>query len=789
MKKDLDFQKTLEDSFLLYAGYVAQQRAIPSVEDGLKYSARQALFTQQYTGNVNSKPFQKGATPVGQALSLFYDHGDQAIYDTMVRMAKPWALRYPLEEADGSVGTISNPTDHASMRYLSIRLSSLGDEMFESIKKNTIDEWREGHDPKDKFPMLLPSKGFYNIVNGAAGIGVGLASSIPQFNLVEVNNALIKILKHGKDVKWEDIYCPPDFATGATIINGKEVEESLRVGHGKACKIRATIEYDSKDNTLIVSEIPYSVYTDTIMSQITEMIDADPKCGISKVVDGSKTTPNIIIYLTKNANPSRITQNLYKQTSLQYFYGINMTMLEGNRRPRIFGWRECLEAFIRHSRYVKFKEIEFDYNKAKDRLEIVEGLLIAIANIEEVVKIIKASSSSAVAGQELKNKFGFSDRQVEAIMEMKLQRLANLEAKKLQNEALDLKNTCERLWKLMHDQVAMDVEIVKDLERVKSQYGDKRRTNIVNMTFNENDEPIEKKVLTVFFTEKGAIQAHEVDQYALQSRGGKGAKIKLREGDFIKETVYADNGSWVLIFTSLGKAHTYYLNNLDVGVETHIQTILDLEPDEEVLAILPYNKAKSYDSVILATKNGNLKKSSVDEYITKSKKPVMAIKLREGDSIASVAFVTKGDELLVASRKGNCIRIDESSVPTTGRATMGVQGIKLDDGNSVLNIVPITKETKEICSISTSGLVKRTKVDEFVQSNRATKGVKLHNLKEDEEVAAVVGISNQKEIMAISLTNAIRISLEQVPQSSRNTLGVSVMKGPQKITKIVLINN
>jgi len=789
MSKELDFQKTLEESFLLYAGYVAQQRAIPSVEDGLKYSARQALFTQYYTGNVNTKPFQKGGNPVGQAISLFYDHGDRAIYDMFVRMAKPWALRYPLEEADGSVGTVSSSTDHASMRYLSIRLSAIGDEMFGSIKKNTVNEWREGHDPKNLFPMLLPSKGFYNIVNGSSGIGVGLASSIPQFNLTEVNNAIIKMIKTKGEVDWKDIYCPPDFATGGTIINASEVEASLKIGNGKACRIRSTITYDQKNNRLIVSEIPYSVYTDTIMSQISDIIDGNPKCGIIRVVDGSNTKPNIFIYLSKTANPSKIIANLYKETSLQYYYGINMTMLEGNRKPRVFGWRECLEAYIKHSRYVKFKENEFDYNKAKDRLEIVEGLILAIAHIEEVIKIIKGSTSTNQAAAELKKVFELSDRQVEAILDMKLQRLANLESNKLQNEKIELEKTCERLWTIMHNQDMMDAEIIADLERVKNKYGDKRRTNVTNLQLNENNEPTEKKVLMVYFSEFGAIQAQEVDQYALQSRGGKGSKIKLREGDFIKESVYADNGSWVAVFTSLGKVHTFYLNNLEVGVETHIQTVLELQANEEVLAILPYNKAKIFDYVIIGTKNGTMKKTIVDEFISKTKKTITAIKLREGDSIASVAFVSKTDELLVVSKKGNCIRIDEKDIPATGRATIGVQGIKLDEGNTLLNILRVTKDTNEVCSITTSGLVKRTKIEEFLKTNRATKGVKVHNLKDDEEVAAVTTIIDEKEIFAVSLTNTIRISLSQVPKSSRNTVGVSIMKNPQKITKITVVNS
>lgn len=789
MKQDLDFQKTLEDSFLLYAGYVAQQRAIPSVEDGFKYSARQAVFTQYYTGNVNTKPFQKGATPVGQALSLFYDHGDKAIYDMIVRMGKPWALRYPLEQADGSVGTISNATNHAAMRYLSIRLSALADTMFDGIKKNTVEEWREGHDPKDKFPMLLPSKGFYNIVNGASGIAVGLASSIPQFNLIEVNNAIIKLIQSGDEVKWEDIYCAPDFATGATIVNAKEVEESLKNGTGKACKIRSTITYDQKANILIVSEIPYGVYTDTIMDQITNIIDTDPKCGIMKVIDGSDTKANILIYLTKNANPTRIIQELYKNTSLQYYYGINMTMLEGNRKPRIFGWRECLTSYINHSRHVKFKEIEFDYNKAKDRLEIVVGLLLAIVNIEEVVQTIKKSASASVAGMALKNKFNFTDRQVEAILEMKLQRLANLESNKLQAEKTELEKTCEHLWTLMHDQKLMDNEIISDLESVKNKFGDKRRTNILNIEFNENDEPIEKKQLVVYFSENGAIQAKEVDQYNLQMRGGKGTKIKLRDGDFIKEIVCADNGSYMLFLTSLGRAHTLYLNELEVGLETHVTSYLSLETGEEVLAMLPFHKAKIYDSIIIATEQGYLKKTPLQEFIGKNKKPIAGIKLREGDSVASIAFVKNDDELLVTSKKGNCIRIVESCIPSAGRVTMGVQGIKLDADNKLLNITTITKEIKEICSITTDGLVKRTPISDFGITNRATKGFKLQILKEGEEIAAVAGISDEKEIVAASKTNIIRISLEQVPQSGRTSQGIKIMKDPQKITKIVLLNN
>jgi len=702
-------------------------------------------------------------------------------------MGKPFALRYPLEEVQGNFGTLIDPENHSSARYVEMRGSELCSELFTTINKDTIKEWRDNYDQTVQFPLVLPSVGFYNIVNGVAGIATGISTSVPQFNLRDVNNALITLLNN-PNASFEELYCPVDFATGGIVINENEVKESLKNGYGKSIKIRAKIEYDEKKHQLIVTEMPYSVYTNVICEQLQKLLETEQTTGIDSFIDATGKTVNIKFTLTKKANPSKVIDWLYKNTSLQNHYSINMIMLDDGKTPKVFGWVQALREHLKHIKEVKRCEFEFDLEKAKARLHILDGYLIALANISEVVETIKKSSSTSVATARLIEQFGFTEIQVKAVLELKLQRLVNLEAIKIEKEKNELLNEIGRLENILANEKLLNYEIEKEITRVTKKFGDSRRTINLNLAFNENDEPIEKKVLMVYFSEKGTVQAHEMDQFSLQMRGGKGSKIKLREGDFIKETIQADNGSWALIFTNLGKVHTFYLNNLEIGVETHLQSILELDTDEEVIAILPYTKAKIYESVLIATTDGHLKKTLVEEYIGKTKKAMTAIKLREGDGIASVSFVSKGDELLIASKKGNCIRIDEDAVPTTGRQTMGVQGIKLDEDNTCLVAIPIRKETKEICSISTNGQIKRTPIGEFSKSNRATKGVKLHNLKEGEEIAAVAAVANEKEIMAISQTNAIRITLDQVPQSSRNTFGVSIMKDPHKITKIVLLN-
>lgn len=778
-------EKVLPENYLLYAGYVAQHRAIADARDFLKDGARKIIFAQWKSGITHDKGFQKGTKNVAATMS-YSVHGPAPIYGNMVRMAQPFSLRYPLVDYEGGVGTLVNGDDYSADRYLELRGSAIAAEMTRNLKKDAVAEWKDNYDETEKYPAVLPAY-FPNLCNGVSGIGVGLATSIPTFNVKDVIAALSILLNNG-DATFDELYCPIDFPTGAIVVNESEVKDSLRAGKGKAAKIYAKIDYDSDKNELVVRELPYQVFTSTVCQQLQKAIDEGKLLGVDSFFDGTDFNGvNIRIRLTKKGNPKKITSLLYKHTSLGHHYGINMVLLANGLRPKVFTWKEILSTYLAHLQTTVRRSYEFDLRKAKERLHIVEGLLKAVDIIDEVVRTIKSSPSPGAARMALTDTFLFSLVQADAILNMRLARLTNLEKQELTKEKEKLAAEITRINHILGDGFTQEIE--RELAAISKKYGDARRTTNIDLELGENDEPAEKRILMVYFSEFGSVLAQEIDQYTLQLRGGKGTKVKMRPGDFIKESVYADNGSWVVVFTSLGRAHTFYLNDLEVGSEYHIQALLDLQPNEEVMAILPYDKAKNYNSVIIGTKNGYLKKSSLDTFVSKSKKPIVAIKLREGDAIASVSFVSSGDNLLVVSKKGSCIRIREQDVPETGRATMGVIGIRLDSGNELLNVLSFGELAQEVCSISTVGLIKRTPLTEFSLTGRATKGVKIHSLREDEEVAATAVITQEKEIMAVSQTNAIRISLAQVPQSSRNTMGVHIMKNPGKITKISLLKD
>lgn len=774
-------EKVLPESYLLYAGYVAQHRAIVDARDFLKDGARKIIYAQWKNGITHDKPFKKGTKNVAAVMS-YSVHGSGPIYANMVRMAQPFALRYPLVDYDGGVGTLVNGNDFSADRYLELRSSSVAAEMTKNLKKETVEEWKDNYDETEKYPAVLPSY-FPNICNGVSGIGVGLACSIPPFNIVDVSNALLKMIEN-EDVSFEEIYCPVDFPTGGIVINENEVKESLRNGYGKAVKIYAKMEYDGNKNEIVVKELPYQVFTSTVCEQLQKAIADGKLFGVESFFDGTDFGGvNIRIKLTKHGNPKKIMSLLYKHTSLGHHYGINMVMLENGRVPRIFTWKAALETYLSHLKNTIRRSYEYDLKKVKARLHIVEGLLKAVDIIDEVVATIRASQSPTAAKTQLISKYGFSELQVSAILDMKLSKLTGLEKNKLVQEKNNLNLDINRISHILGE--GFIDEVRREITHIREKYRDSRRTTVLNLSIDENNEPVEEKTLVVYFSEKGAVQAQESESLLVQSRGGRGAKIKLRDGDFVKEAIHASNGSWVIVFTSTGRAHTFYLNDLEIGVETHLRSILDLDPDEEVMAILPYNKAEIYDNVIIATRKGYLKKTSLKDFVSKTNRPVISIKLREKDEVVSVVFANKDNDLLVTSKEGNCIRISESAIPSSGRSTMGVQGIKLSERNECISVVVIDKDTREICSVSSDGLVKRTAIEEFSKTNRATKGVLIQKMKEGSVVLSVAAIAKEKAIMAVSKTNTIKISMDQVPQSKRNTAGVLVMKNGKEITKII----
>ena len=777
------FTEIIEQSMKSYAGAVLQSRALVDVRDGLKPSARQIFYSMLLHKLVHKNPYKKTANAVGMAMADFYIHGDSSCEGVIMRAGQTFAMRYPLIEVKGNAGTLIESGNWAAMRYTESRLSALSNYLFADIDKDTIKEWRDNYDNTKQFPAVLPSKGFYNIVNGTSGIGIGLASSIPQFNLKELNNALIHLIDN-PDCDFDAIYCAPDFATGAILYNEKEVKESIKNGHGFACKLRSVISFDNKERCFIVTEIPYGVYTNTICKELEEIINGESNPGIMRFNDLTGSTPLIKIYLAKNANPDRILKFLFKETSLQYYYGINFTMLDNGRYPRVFTWRELLQAHINHEREVYTRGFQFDLKKITDRIHIIDGLLICLAQINEVIQTIKSASSAPAAKIALIKQFLLDDVQAEAVLNMKLSRLARLEVQKLEDERVNLQKEADRIQAILDDTHLLNEEIKKGLREVAAKFGDERRTQILNLTSTDNEEVIEKKQLALSFTNAGAVFVSETSSLYTQKRNGIGNKFKLEKDEYIVDNLVGENSDTILFFTSHGNFYHAKLNDFIINEKQYLSNFVTLLPYEHIIAAAVVNKStKPY--IIFITKNGVLKKSELSEYNLKRNVGATAIKLDEGDEIISILF-TDSENIGIASRAGNFIMISTSDIRPIGRVARGVSGMKLNEGDEVIaaSTIPIT--TTELISITSDGYIKRSLLSEFKLTGRGTKGVKIQNTT---DLSDILPISTPTEVLVVSSNAQIRIKYNDIPQLGRGTQGVKAIKLAQnsKIIKLSAI--
>lgn len=782
-----DMLPIVKESFSQYAGAVLQSRALVDVRDCLKPSARQIFYCLHTDKFIHSKPFKKTLKAIGSATRV-YIHGDSSAEGIIMRAGQPFAMRYPLVEVDGSYGTLVETGNWAASRYTSSRLAAIASVLFEDIEKNTIAEWRDNYDDTEQYPMSLPSKGFYNIVNGTMGIGIGAASSIPQFNIKDVNEALIKLLWNN-DIDDSELICMPDFATGAILLNADEVRESLKNGQGRSCILRSVIEYDDKDRCLIVTEIPYGVYTNTICGQLEELINQGGS-GIDRFNDLTGSTPLIKIYLSKGASPERVLKTLYKETSLQYYYGINMTMLDNGRFPKVFTWKEALQAHIEHEKSVYRRGYLFDLEKIKARLHIVEGIIIALNNIEEIIETIKTSASTAAARSALMSKFDLSETQAKAILDIKLARLARLEVEKYYNEESELEAKRDGIENILADEVLFKQQIENGLRAVSEKYGDKRRTQIMNLNTNDEDEtPIEEKTFIVNLTNKGTLYAYESTTLMVQRRGGKGVQAKLPKDEYIINSISESNCNTLLLFSNKGKAYSTILNNIPVNTPTYPQVMFKMEDDEYICNMCSYDKTDSNDYIIFTTKNGMVKKSKLSEYKTKKSNGIIAIKLKDNDSIVSVNF-TSNDTLGILTSNGNFVRIETDKINAIGRATAGIQGIKLSEGDEVVCAKLITENIKGILSVSTAGMAKLTYIKEYPVTSRAIKGSLMQKLRENDSMSYFLPVTlNESEIIIISSKGSIKIPFLQVQRSGRLTIGTSVKKLiPGEVIQTLIVN-
>lgn len=637
--------QVVENSFYTYAGMVIADRAIVDVRDCLKPSPRVLLYNQYRAKNFYNKPFVKSASLVGDALKTFYYHGDTACYEMYCRMAAPYAMRYPLNLFHGNYGTLEEGRP-AAMRYTEMKLSDLATNcLFEGLDKKAISVWRDNFDETDKSPTCFPSIGYYNICNGAVGLAIGVSSSIPQFNLVEVNKALIKLIRN-ENVSFDEIYCAPDFATGGTIINAAEVKESLKNGQGKACHIRATIEYDSNKNELIVTELPYGVYSKTIVKQVQEKIQENPDYGISRIYDNSADKAEIVFELEKNVSPTIMINKLYKDTSLEYWFNINMVMLKKGRFPQVFSWKEACESYIEHIRECKINELKYELEVLLKKQHILQGLYKAIANIDDIISIIRNSDSSSSAKIELIKKFDFTKEQVDAILEIKLSKLAKLESIAIEKDLENNINQVEKINEIINSKEKLDNLLIEKLEYVIKKYGDSRRTKIIDLSLEKE----EIDIIPLYYKIIG-------DKIKLSNKNESKAKVTTNVNDLFG-------------VTTDGKIKKANMSTLlsQMSLENFFGT--------KVVAVFDEDAFYNSKYLIIATKKGYIKKISINNYNKTKRSSFKITKILDEDKIVGATLITNDIDISFSLSGRDLLEINTSMIKEVSKVALGEKKVK-----------------------------------------------------------------------------------------------------------------
>lgn len=763
----------IENSFTQYSAAVIQSRALVDARDGLKPSARQIFYSMLLRKLTPDKPYKKTANAVGMAMADFYIHGDSSAEGVIMRAGQSFAMRYPLVDVKGNSGSLIESGNWAAMRYTESRLSKLGAYLFNDIGKETITEWKDNYDNTKQYPAVLPTKGYYNVCNGSMGIAVGLAASIPQYNLKEMNQALEHLLLN-PECSFDDIYIAPDFATGAVLLNEDEVKESMKKGTGFACKLRSVVEYDNKNNCFVVTEIPYGVYTNTICGELEDIINGEENPGVDRFNDLTGKVPLIKIYLTKKANPDKVLKYLYKNTSLQSHYGINFTMLDEGRFPKVFTWKAMLQAHIDHEKEVYRRGYEFDLRKIKDRLHIINGLLIAIARVEEVIKVIKASESTKDANINLQKNFLLDEAQAAAVLKITLSKLAHLEAKKYEDEKVKLEKEKKEIEKILNNEELLNNEIIKDLRSVANKYGDERRTKILNIESEDEEEPKEIFNYLINLSNQNRIYLTKISSLYTQKRGRAGSKFKMRKGERIISSTSGFNTDSLLCFSKKGRYYKVKLKDIELNTPIQLETVCGCDSNEEICEITTVNKEDKNKTIIFATKDGYIKRSKVIDYANGKKTGALALKLNEGDELVSI-FINEGENIGVLTKLGNFILVNSSKISTIGRMARGSKGIKLNEEDSVVSVKNIDSSKKYIASISEDGYIKKSSITDFGLVNPGAKGSKIQKLKDDSMVDFLC-VNEDDEVIVVASNSQIKISASEISLVSRGAQGTKAIK-------------
>lgn len=765
MNKELDMTQVINDSFTSYAGAVLQSRALVDVRDCIKPSARQIFYCMYNAKLWHNKPHRKTQTALGEAMKV-YIHGDASLEGVIMRASQNFTMRYPLIETKGNNGNLTESGNWAASRYTEAWLSPINELMFTGIDKNTITDWRDNFDDTMQYPGVLPSKGFYNIVNGTFGIGIGAGSSIPQFNLKEVNAAMEKLLLN-PDADFDEIYCVPDFATGAYLLNANQVKQFLKEGQGGSCKLRSKIEYDVKDNCLIVTEIPFGVYTNTICGELEKILDDESNPGIERFNDLTHTTPLIKIYLKKKVQPTEVEQYLYKHTSLQTFYSINMTMLEDGKYPKVFGWREALQAHINHEIEVYRKEYEFDIERMKARVHIIDGLLICLAAIDEVIKTIKESGSTKEAKENLIKNFLLDDEQAKAVLAMKLSSLAKLEVEKLYDEKLQLVNKINELMNILNDIILLNKEVIKTWRAIAEKYGDERRTKIIE-DFDEEKEEVPEDVF-VIATGGNEIKTVPFNEFSVSSRNSRGDKK-----DEVIAYLPTRTDKDILVFTENGKYQRIKVKDARTGIY--------FNDEDKIVNIIDVNEGEPY--FIFVTKNGLMKKVESSQYASKRylKKPSIAMKLKDGDAVVNVLNVNDEHIIAVATENGKLAQIKINDFTITSKNSGAVKGMSLENNDSVIAVENIKKKDNYIIFVTEKGYGKKVE-NKFEVHSRGTKGY-MTGLGKGDKLVAIASATDADQIIISGNPNSICLAVRDFPLINYTGIGNKLIKNSTILSAI-----
>jgi len=784
IKKRL-IEEEMKDSYLDYSMSVIVGRALPDVRDGLKPVHRRILYAMQQIGLTHNKPFRKCARIVGEVLGKFHPHGDTAVYDSLVRMAQDFSLRYPLIQGQGNFGNVDGD-NAAAMRYTEAKLSKIADEMLVDIGKETVN-YQENFDGSMKEPIVLPSKLPNLLLNGSTGIAVGMATNIPPHNLTEVCGAVIQLIKNPES-EIEDLMehvKGPDFPTGGTIMGRNGIHSAYKYGKGKV-KVRAKIHSEEKKGRerLVITEIPYMVNKSNLLENTAKAVNNKIIEGVSDIRDESdRKGMRIVIELKKGADANVVENKLYKYTHFQTTFGMNMLALD-KKQPKVMNLKEILDHYIVHRQEVIRRRTEYDLRKAEEKAHILAGLKIALANIDEIVKGIKASKNVQEAKEFLTTKYELSEKQAQAILDMKLQKLTSLETEKIQKDYDDLMELITELKSILESEEKIFSIIIEDCEEIIQKYGNDRKTNIEDNGDDDIiiEDLIPKEDVVVTVTSSGYVKRMPVQEYKTQKRGGVGVKgTEKKEEDIVDDIFVTSTHNYLLCFSSSGQI--YWLKVYEIPTAGKyakgkaIINLLNLKDGDKITTLIPIKEFDDIHYLIMATKGGLVKKTKLKAYSRPRKGGIVGIKLREGDSLVKVKL-TPGDlKFILATKKGYAVRFDENDVRDVGRNSMGVRGVRLSKDDEVIGMEFATEEAT-LLTVTENGYGKRTDIIDYRLISRGGKGV--INIKTSERNGNVIDIKTVKEgdeVMAISQNGiVIRMSVNDIAHIGRNTQGVRIMR-------------